>query len=139
MLAKVNWTKDEKEILGQTIMNCLIEGKDLHEGFKEVAKKINRPEGTCENFWYSFIKYDYSKELKELEEARITPFNKPKRNWMEYEEHLLMACIKECEEKGHNIGIAFDHASRLLKRTYGACTTRWHQKIEPFLKYIERD
>ncbi|MFD1360239.1 RsfA family transcriptional regulator [Lentibacillus salinarum] len=64
------WTEDEDNLLAETVLRHIREGKTQLEAFKEVAEQLSRTSAACGFRWNASIRKDYQAAIEGAKEDR---------------------------------------------------------------------
>ncbi|MEK5645792.1 hypothetical protein BK138_35105 [Paenibacillus rhizosphaerae] len=56
MARKINWSTKDDNILAETVLNCIQNGKTQLIAFEEAAEKLNRTAAACGFRWNSTVR-----------------------------------------------------------------------------------
>lgn len=64
------WTEDQDELLTETVLNFVREGRTQLEAFQKVAEQISRTAGACGYRWNAVLRKKYTRDLEEARRKR---------------------------------------------------------------------
>jgi len=64
------WTKEEDDLLAETVLQYIRNGNTQLEAFKEVARNLSRTPAACGFRWNATIRKQYDREIQEAKEKR---------------------------------------------------------------------
>lgn len=70
MARKINWSTKDDNILAETVLNCIQNGKTQLIAFEEAAEKLNRTAAACGFRWNSTVRKYNEEQLKKYKKNR---------------------------------------------------------------------
>lgn len=65
------WTEEEDQLLRDTVLASVVEGRTQIEAFKEVGKKLGRTPGACGFRWNAVLRPKYAMAYAEAKKKRV--------------------------------------------------------------------
>lgn len=74
------WTEEEDQLLVNTVLQYIREGKTQLEAFKKVAEHLSRTPAACGFRWNATLRKQYTEEIQQAKEKRGKRSKTPEKN-----------------------------------------------------------